>query len=291
MGFLVSLFVFSAIFSLVLGFPTTRPRHGLHVPPVINNCSGTTRPHLPNQIAAAPGYAPQLPSQGAGFEEWVIVVEGSVDDENPLIFARWGRGDTAAPDSNLENGIFAFFTNFDNGTTWMYFINGTLEYTDVGGVKTWALEDNKLTFDGTTGSWSYSISYPGFSFNAQIDMCARFQISISGYPAYSHTVHHSSPPPGTPFTPVLNGQPGLLSDQLYTRVEIPRGDISGNVTFPWGLTYNGLLGTASLKHVWSTGPMQDSVDSYVRGVTYLPETPSIQSVNWYQTIKDGKGEL
>ena len=189
MGFLSSLLVLSALFSLVVGSPTTQPARGTSIPPVINNCSGTARPSLPNQIASAPGYAPQLPSSGDGFEEWVMVVEGAVNKaENPIFFARWGRGDPASSTSRLEEGIFAFFTNFDNGTTWQWYINGTLDYSDVGGIKTWAIGDNKLVFDGTTGSWSHSIVYPGFSFQGHTDMYARVHISITVFLVYSLTV-------------------------------------------------------------------------------------------------------
>ena len=87
----------------------------------------------------------------------------------------------------------------------------------------------------------------------------------------------------------MNGEPGLLRGQFHARVEIPRGNMDGNVTFPWGQSYIGLGGMVTLKHVWSRKPIQDSIDSYVRGVTYLPETPSAQTVQWYQTFKDGKG--
>jgi len=89
----------------------------------------------------------------------------------------------------------------------------------------------------------------------------------------------------------MDGKTGLLRGQLYTRVEIPRGHIDGNVTYPWGQSYTGLKSLVTLKHSWSRKPMQHSVNSYVRGVTYLPETPSVQTVNWYQTSKDNKGWL
>ena len=105
----------------------------------------------------------------------------------------------------------------------------------------------------------------------------------------THMVTYPSPPPGTPFTPVTNGTVGLLRGEFHARVEIPRGNLQGNVTYPWGQSYIGLKGVVTLKHVWSSQPLRNSVDSYVRGVTYLPETPSTQSVNWYQTFKDGKG--
>jgi len=87
----------------------------------------------------------------------------------------------------------------------------------------------------------------------------------------------------------MNGEVGLLRGELYSRIEIPRGHIEGDVTYPWGLRYPELKGQVTLKHLWSSKPIQDSVDSYVRGVTYLPEAPSVQTVNWYQTFKDGKG--
>jgi len=175
MGFLSSLLIFPALFSLVVGIPS-----------VINNCSGTARPHLPNQIASAPGYAPQLPPYGDGWEQWVMVVESFVNkSDNPIFFARWGRGDFASPNSRLEDGIFTFFTSFDNGTSWGFAVNGTLEYSDVSGVKTWTLGDNKMIFDGNTGGWSHSMAHPGFSFQSHTDMYARVHISISVCPAYS----------------------------------------------------------------------------------------------------------
>ena len=53
----------------------------------------------------------------------------------------------------------------------------------------------------------------------------------------------------------------------------------GNVTYPWGQSYTGLKNLVTLKHAWSRNPIQHSIDSYVRGITYLPETPSVQTVN------------
>jgi len=173
----LSLLVLSVLLSLVAG-----------IPPVVNNCSGTARPDLPNQIASAPGYAPHLPPQGDGWEEWVMVVEGIVNKtENPLFFARWSRGDPASPNSRLEDGIFTFWTSFDNGTTWAFALNGTLVYSDVDDVKTWAIGDNKLVFDGKTGDWNHSIAHTGFSFQSHIHMCVRVHISISVHPAYMVT--------------------------------------------------------------------------------------------------------
>ena len=87
----------------------------------------------------------------------------------------------------------------------------------------------------------------------------------------------------------MNGTAGLLRGQLHARVEIPRGNIQDNVTHPWGQSYIGLEGVVTLKHVWSREPLQHFVDSYVRGVTYFPESPWTQNVDWYQTLKDGKG--
>ena len=98
-----------------------------------------------------------------------------------------------------------------------------------------------------------------------------------------------SNPPWTPFNPVMNGKAGLLRGQLHSRVEMPRGLMIGNVSFPWGESYPGFLAIASVKHSWSMKPAQASVDSYVRGTTYLGQAPSVQSVNWYQTVKDGQG--
>jgi len=170
MSFLSSLLVFSALFSLVVASPTSQPGHGVSIPQVFKNCAGAPRPHLPDQFASAPEYAPKLPSSGPGWEEWVFLVEGSVKGENPLFFARFARGDPASSNSSLDHGLLAFWTNFDNGTTFGFAIPGTLNYSDVGGVKTWSLADNKLVYDGNTGSWSHSISRPGFSFQSHIDM-------------------------------------------------------------------------------------------------------------------------
>lgn len=191
MGFL-SLLVLSVLLSLVAGISATRPERRTAIPSVVNNCSGTAQPDLLNQIASAPGYAPNLPPQGDGWEEWVMVVEGIVNTtENPLFFARWSRGDPASPNSKLEDGIFAFRTSFDNGTTWTFALNGTLVYSDVNGVKTWAIGDNKLVFDGKTGDWNHSIAHPGFSFQSHIHMYVRVYISISVCPAYLVTQSQS----------------------------------------------------------------------------------------------------
>jgi hypothetical protein len=181
MTVLSPLFVLSALFSFVVGIPATLLERGVNIPPVINNCSGTARPNLPNQIASAPGYAPQLQSPGSGWEEWLLVAESLVlnGTENPLFFARWSRGDPASPNSRLSTGKFAFWTTFDNGTVWEYTVNGPVVYNDVGGVKTWAVGDNKLIFDGTTGYWNHSMTYPGFSFQSHTEMYAPIHILIS----------------------------------------------------------------------------------------------------------------
>ena len=194
MGFLFSLLILPALFSLVVGFRAAGPKGGTSIPSVINNCSGTAQSHLPNQIASASGYAPQLLSYGDWWEEWVTVVEGAVNgNENPMFFARFARGDPGSPNSKLENGMFAFWTHFDNGTTYGFAANGTLEYSDVGGVKTWTLGDNKLTFDGNTGSWSHSLAHPEFSFQSRTNMYARVHVSIGVPPAHLHG--HITPVP------------------------------------------------------------------------------------------------
>jgi hypothetical protein len=87
----------------------------------------------------------------------------------------------------------------------------------------------------------------------------------------------------------MNGEAGLLRGDLHSRIEIPRGHFDGDVTYPWGQSYTGIKGLVTLKHLWSKKPIQDSVDSYIRGVTYLPDTPLAETVQWYQTFKDGKG--
>jgi len=85
----------------------------------------------------------------------------------------------------------------------------------------------------------------------------------------------------------MDGEAGLLRGDFHSRIEIPRGDLEGDVTYPWGLRYPNFKGKATLKHVWSKKPLQDSIDSYIRGVVYLEE-PSI-TLQWFQTSKDGKG--
>ena len=192
MRFLSSLLTLSTLFSLVVGIPATRSEHPVHIPSVINNCSGTARPYLPNQITAAPEYAPKLPSHGDGWEEWLMAVEGTVNgNENPLLFTMWSRGNSASPNSKLENGLFACWTNFDNGTGWQFGVTGPLVYSDVRGVKTWAIGDNKLMFDGNTGDWSQSIAHQGFSFQSQIHMYARVHIYISVCLTYMVTLPQS----------------------------------------------------------------------------------------------------
>jgi hypothetical protein len=195
MHFLSSLLVSSALLPFVLGIPTTLLERGVSsIPPVINNCSGAARPNLPNQIASAPGYAPQLSSSGNGWEEWLMVVESLLinpatnQTENPIFFARWSRGDPASPTSKLENGKFKFWTSFHNGTLWEYSVDGPVVYSDVGGIKTWAVGDNQLIFDGSTGDWNSYLANPGFTFDSFIDMYALVHIPTTVCPDYSHTI-------------------------------------------------------------------------------------------------------
>lgn len=86
MGLLSLLLILSVLFSFVVGTPAVR---GVTIPSVINDCSGTVRPNLRNQLGSAPGYAPQLPSHGNGWEEWLLVAESLVVNqaENAIFFA------------------------------------------------------------------------------------------------------------------------------------------------------------------------------------------------------------
>jgi len=148
-------------------------------------------------------------------------VEGTVNgNENPLLFARWSRGDPASPHSRLEDRLFAFWTTFDNETPLGLSLNGTLVYGDVHGVRTWAIGDNKLVFDENTGDWSHSIARQGFSFRSRIHMYARVHIFINV--CLTYMVKFPSPSPGTPFTPVMDGEVGLLRGDFHSRIEIPR---------------------------------------------------------------------
>jgi hypothetical protein len=108
---------------------------------------------LPDNIASAPGYAPKLPSQGDGWEEWVMVVEGTVNGREPPLLRPLGRGDPSDPDSKLETDCLSSGRDSTMGRLWAYAFPGpSLQRRRC--VKTWAIGDNKLMFDGATGSWS-----------------------------------------------------------------------------------------------------------------------------------------
>ena len=166
-----SLSAFSLFLSFVVASPLV-PRYDVNIPQVINNCSGNVHPPLPDHIASAPGYAPQMPASGKGWEEWLLIGETLVvnDTENVIFYARWSRGDPTSQYSSLEDGSFTFMTSFANGSVWKYAVEGPVVYGDVGGIKTWAVGDNKLTFDGTTGFWNHSMTHEGFSFHSFTDM-------------------------------------------------------------------------------------------------------------------------
>lgn len=176
------LFALSALFSFAVGIPHKLLERDVPIPSVINNCSGTVQPALPDHIASAPGYAPQLPSQGSGWEEWLMVADAFMfnGSEIQLFLARWSRGDPASQDSRLENGRFTFSASFNNGTIWEYSVDGPVIYNEVGDMKLWAVGDNRFTFDGTTtGTWGYSMTQPGFSFQSQTEMYVRVHIPVS----------------------------------------------------------------------------------------------------------------
>jgi hypothetical protein len=63
------------------------------------------------------------------------------------------------------------------------------------------------------------------------------------------------------------------------------------MAFPWGLNIT-VQSVGSLKHTWNNKVMADAISAYVRGSTFLPESPQypIVTVNWYQAWDpSGKG--
>lgn len=61
--------------------------------------------------------------------------------------------------------------------------------------------------------------------------------------------------------------------------------------FPWGLNFT-VQSVGTLKHTWSYKPIVDTISSYVRGSTFLPNIPPnpIATLNWYQAWDaSGKG--
>ena len=69
---------------------------------------------------------------------------------------------------------------------------------------------------------------------------------------------------------------------------MPRGHMTGNMTFPDGLNVTTNRGIGILKHSWSHKPMADTLSAYIRGTGIIAEP--VTTVNWYQAWDiSGKG--
>ena len=66
-----------------------------------------------------------------------------------------------------------------------------------------------------------------------------------------------------PFVPNYKYVPGLISNCIFSRINIPYGHTNGYMTFPWGLNVT-IQSVGSLKHTWSNNVMADSLRLYSR---------------------------
>ena len=97
--------------------------------------------------------------------------------------------------------------------------------------------------------------------------------------------------PDIPFAPNYNSVPGQISEDFFSRVDLPRGHFDGRMTFPWGLN-DTVKSVGSMKHSWSKKVMADTISAYVRGSTFLPAIPPnpVATVTWFQVWDSaGKG--
>ena len=69
--------------------------------------------------------------------------------------------------------------------------------------------------------------------------------------------------PDIPFVPNYKYVPGLISNCIFSRINIPHGHTNGYMTFPWGLNVT-IQSVGSLKHTWSNNVMADSLRLYSR---------------------------
>ena len=106
---------------------------------------------------------------------------------------------------------------------------------------------------------------------------------LFSFPGSSLEIIPCSVEPSIPYVPNYKGDPGLISPDFYTRMEVPRGHSNGYMILPWGEQIT-LQAIGNLKHTWSNKIMANTISAYVRGSTYLPNIPPlpIATVTWYQ---------
>jgi len=252
---------------LLAAFFASASASSLHSPAVYNNCTGNG-PSPPTSADSTPFYAPQIRvnplevmNNGTGWEEWLVWAHTPLPDGTELLYSyKFVLGDPTS--ANISHYAFIGSAYFPNGTEYREIVHEEFKYAkyDNGGFKL-SVGESSLTWDPEHEYWNASINANGLIIET-----------------YTEDVK-----PQVPYVPNYKGVPGLISEDFYSRIEVPRGHASGHIAFPWGEKYD-VQAIGNIKHTWSNKIMADTISAYVRGSTYLPSLPSlpVTTVSWYQ---------
>jgi len=143
-------------------------------PAVYNNCSGDYPLPLPSGAASTSHFKLQIAvnphKSGAGWEEWLIFVQGMLPDGSGITYGyRWSRGDPGSTD--LSDTTFSASLYFPNGTFHHSLVHDAFEYgRDAGGGFTCSIGNNHLTWDAVQESWQISVNADGFIASTHIEV-------------------------------------------------------------------------------------------------------------------------
>ena len=257
-------------------------------PSVYNNCSGNNPVPLPTGAESTPLFKPQIRinpleinNNGTGWEEWLLIGQIRLPDGSEVVYGcKWALGDPTS--ANVSHQVFSGWTYFPNGSFYHQVVHDTFQYEErPDGGFTYSIADNHLIWDPTHGLWNTSVNSGGWIIETNT---LRRALPSTCFPLRDspETIHYSYEP-DIPFAPNYKSVPGLISDGIFSRIDIPRGHTNGYMAFSWGLNIT-VQSVGSLKHTWSNKVMADTLSAYTRGSTFTAEDTSspITAVTWYQ---------